>query len=250
MKDRIFETTRRHIKYLAAAAAVIALAVAFTLTGSGANAQDLPRGELRVYQLHRSTSPPQDGARTNAEVGVLLSAESQTAVTVDFHTEAVTATAGQDYIDVAATLHFPPGVTRRTVDVPILGDDLGEYTERFRIHLTNPTGAQLGSRQGRAGDHIQTMTPTTPSGRGWNRASTTCWSPTAPQRSGSGSPASTSMTSHHDPTDTDSGGSATVGAGLRILLQNFHVRAVRNGKDHPHQHPGRPQEGSPGGLLR
>ena len=39
MKDRIFETTRRHIKHLAAAAAVIALAVAFTLTGGGANAQ-------------------------------------------------------------------------------------------------------------------------------------------------------------------------------------------------------------------
>ena len=31
MKARIFETTRRHVKHLAAAAAVIALAVAFML---------------------------------------------------------------------------------------------------------------------------------------------------------------------------------------------------------------------------
>ena len=123
MKDRAVETTRRHIKHLAAAA-VIALAVAFTLTGGGANAQDLP--EVNFESINFSVDEPaEDGARTNAEVGVLLSAESQTAVTVDFHTEAVTATPGQDYIDVATTLRFPPGVTRRTVNVPILGDALG-----------------------------------------------------------------------------------------------------------------------------
>ena len=67
-------------------------------------------------------------------------------MTVDFRTEAVTATPGQDYIDVATTLRFPPGVTRRTVDIPILGDDLGEVRKQFRIHLSDPTGAQLGSR--------------------------------------------------------------------------------------------------------
>ena len=145
MKARIFETNKRHSKYLAAAA-VIALAVAFMLSGGGANAQN-PL-ELNFESINFSVDEPaEDGARTNAEVGVLLSAESQTAVTVDFHTEARTATAGQDYIDVAITLHFPPGVTRRTVNVPILGDDLGEYTQRFRMRLSNPTGAQLGSRK-------------------------------------------------------------------------------------------------------
>ena len=146
MKARIFENTRRHSIYLAAAA-VIALAVAFTLTGGGANAQN-PL-ELNFESINYSiTEPAADGARTNFEVGVLLSAESQTAVTVDFHTEATTATPGQDYIDVATTLRFPPGVTRRTVNIPILGDDLGEYNiQRFEIHLSNPTGAQLGSRK-------------------------------------------------------------------------------------------------------
>ena len=143
MKDRAVETTRRHIKHLAAAA-VIALAVAFALTGGVANAQS-PL-ELNFESINFSVDEPaEDGARTNAEVGVLLSAESQTAVTVDFHTEADTATPGQDYIDVTATLRFPPGVTRRTVSVPILGDDLGEKIQRFRMRLSNPTGAQLGS---------------------------------------------------------------------------------------------------------
>ena len=145
MKDRIFETTRHHSMYLAAAA-LIALAVAFALTGGGANAQN-PL-ELNFEYINASVDEPAaDGARTNFEVGVLLSAESQTAVTVDFHTEAVTATPGQDYIDVAATLRFPPGVTRRTVDIPILGDDTGEPLQRFELHLSNPTGAQLGSRK-------------------------------------------------------------------------------------------------------
>ena len=144
MKARIFETTRRHSNHLAAAAAVIALAVAFALTGGVTTAQS-PL-ELNFESINYTVrEPAANGARTNAEVGVLLSAESQTAVSVDFHTEAVSLTPGQDYIDVAITLHFPPGVTRRTVDIPVLGDDLGEYTGRFKIHLTNPTGAQLGS---------------------------------------------------------------------------------------------------------
>ena len=145
MKARAVETTRRHINHLAAAA-LIALAVAFTLTGGGANAQS-PL-ELNFESINYSVDEPAaNGARTNFEVAVLLSAESQTAVTVDFHTEAHTATAGQDYIDVAATLHFPPGVTRRTVSIPILGDAFGENIERFETHLSNPTGAQLGSRK-------------------------------------------------------------------------------------------------------
>ena len=125
MKDRIFETTRRHIKHLAAAA-VIALAVAFTLTGGVTTAQS-PL-ELNFEDINAIVDEPAaNGARTNFEVAVVLSAESQTAVTVDFHTEGHTATAGQDYIAVASTLRFPPGVTRRTADIPILGDDIGEY---------------------------------------------------------------------------------------------------------------------------
>ena len=113
------ETNKRHSKHLAAAA-VIALAIAFALTGGVATAQD-PL-ELEFENFNASVDEPvEDGAKTDFEVGVLLSAASQTAVTVDFHTEAVTATPGQDYIDVAATLRFPPGVTRRTVNIPIPG---------------------------------------------------------------------------------------------------------------------------------
>ena len=142
MKAKILKNGKRHSKYLAAAA-VIALAVMLMLTG-GVTAQSLPEVNFESIN-YPVTEPAADGARTDFEVGVLLSAASQTAVTVDFHTETYTAEPGQDYIDVATTVHFPPGVTRATVNIPVLGDDLGETVETFRIHLSNPTGAQLGS---------------------------------------------------------------------------------------------------------
>ena len=146
MKAGILETTRHNSKYLAAAAALIALAIAFTMMGGVTTAQGLP--EVNFESINVSVAEPAaDGDRTDFEVGILLSAASQTAVTVDFHTEAVTATPGQDYIDVATTVHFPPGETRATVNIPVLGDDLGEYIERFTIHLSNPAGAELGSRK-------------------------------------------------------------------------------------------------------
>ena len=145
MKGIAMETTKRHSKYLAAAA-LIAVAVMLMLTGGVTTAQNLP--ELNFEYISANVDEHvADGARTDFEVGVLLSEASLTAVTVDFHTEAVTATAGQDYIDVATTVHFPPGVTRATVNIPVLGDDLGEDLERFFIYLSNPTGAQLGSRK-------------------------------------------------------------------------------------------------------
>ena len=63
MKARAVETTRRYSKYLAAAAAVIALAVAFTLTGGGANAQD-PL-ELNFESINYTVDEPAaDGAKT------------------------------------------------------------------------------------------------------------------------------------------------------------------------------------------
>ena len=122
MKGRAMETTRHNSKYLAAAAAVIALAVMLMLTG-GVTAQNLP--EVNFESINVTVDEPaEDGARTDVEVGVLLSEASLTAVTVDFHAVAVTATAGQDYIDVATTVYFPPNETRRTVNIPVLGDAL------------------------------------------------------------------------------------------------------------------------------
>jgi hypothetical protein len=68
-------------------------------------------------------------------------------VTVDFSTDdgAGTATAGADYTSTSQTVTFNPGVTSRTVTIPIVNDTLDEANETVRLLLSNPVGgATLG----------------------------------------------------------------------------------------------------------
>jgi hypothetical protein len=80
---------------------------------------------------------------------ITLSAPSPQTVTVRFVTEPLTATEGVDYVRAASLLTFPPGTTRRTVVVTVVGDALREADEDFWLNLEAPIGAQLGDGQGR-----------------------------------------------------------------------------------------------------
>ena len=66
-------------------------------------------------------------------------------VTVDYATTDIVATAGKDYQAVSETLTFSPGEMVKTIPVFILGDDLAEHTERFRINLSNNARAPFQS---------------------------------------------------------------------------------------------------------
>ena len=79
----------------------------------------------------------------NVEVTVLLN-EADKTVSVDYATEDITATPGRDYTDVSGTLHFAPGEREKSFNVPIMGDNRAEDTERLRIRLSDPAGAELG----------------------------------------------------------------------------------------------------------
>ena len=69
-------------------------------------------------------------------------------VTVDYATNDVTASAGQDYQTSVGNLVFADGVTSVAVLVPLLDDSLFEATEEFHITLNNVTGgAALGTPQ-------------------------------------------------------------------------------------------------------
>jgi subtilisin-like proprotein convertase family protein len=57
-------------------------------------------------------------------------------------------TAGGDYSLTAGTLTFSPGVTTRTVSVPVHGDTTVEATETFFVNLTNASNATIGDSQG------------------------------------------------------------------------------------------------------
>src|SRR5438046_3517628 len=65
------------------------------------------------------------------------------AVTVDFTTTNVTATAGSDYTATNGTLSFAPGETSKTITVDVLDDDLEEANETFRVVLSNPADATI-----------------------------------------------------------------------------------------------------------
>jgi cephalosporin-C deacetylase-like acetyl esterase len=81
---------------------------------------------------------------------VRLSAAQPAAVTVDFATEAGTATEGllavspADYGRASGTLSFAAGETEKTVSVTIVGDSFQENDETFRLVLSNLAGAAAG----------------------------------------------------------------------------------------------------------
>ena len=67
------------------------------------------------------------------------------AVTVDYSSADLTATAGADYTPVSGTLRFASGEEEKTLRVPIRDDDATEGDERFLLRLESPSvGAALG----------------------------------------------------------------------------------------------------------
>ena len=75
-----------------------------------------------------------------ARLTVRLAPARSTAVTVDWATEDITATAGADYTAASATVTFDPGETEQTIDVMLLDDALEEADETFRVRLGTPSG--------------------------------------------------------------------------------------------------------------
>jgi uncharacterized protein (TIGR03437 family) len=90
----------------------------------------------------------------NAVVTVTLSHASSQTVTVDYATvESLAnegrAVAGEDFLPVSGTLVFEPGVTSRTVNVPVVGDTIYEgIEEAFGLSFSNAVNATLGTNTG------------------------------------------------------------------------------------------------------
>jgi len=81
----------------------------------------------------------------SALVAVNLSVASAFTVTVAYATSAGTATAGSDYTTSSGTLTFAPGVSTRTVSIPIINDSAPESSETIILTLSSPTNATLGA---------------------------------------------------------------------------------------------------------
>jgi hypothetical protein len=86
------------------------------------------------------------GAR--ASFLVTLDSASTGPVKVDYATANATAIAGRDSTATSGTLRLAPGVTRWTINVPILDDKQGGPSPVFTLNLSNPVGAIIAKGQG------------------------------------------------------------------------------------------------------
>jgi Ca2+-binding RTX toxin-like protein len=87
---------------------------------------------------------------THASFTIRLDKASTDAVTVDYATANVSATAGSDYTALAGSLIFAPNEVVKTVQVEIINDATAEGDELFNLSLTNPGGAAIVDGTGTA----------------------------------------------------------------------------------------------------
>lgn len=103
-----------------------------------------------TLSINNVTVAEGNNGTTNAQFTVTLSGASSQTVTVDYVTADGTATAPSDYDAQAGTVSFAPGVTTRTINVPVKSDTLPEPNENFFVNLFNPVNASIAVAQGTA----------------------------------------------------------------------------------------------------
>lgn len=81
---------------------------------------------------------------------ITLDKASTSPVTVQFTTQAGSATSGVDFTPVSGSVTFGPGETSKTVSVPIKNDAIYEGAEQFTLKLSAPTTAVLAKGIGLA----------------------------------------------------------------------------------------------------
>jgi Calx-beta domain len=81
-------------------------------------------------------------------LAVTLDVPSASPVTVQYATSGITAVQGEDFLAASGVLSFAPGQTTRNVTVSVVGDQLFEGNETFRVLLSNPVGALLLDPEG------------------------------------------------------------------------------------------------------
>jgi hypothetical protein len=87
----------------------------------------------------------------DAAFTVTLSALSNQDVTVRYATGDYAwnpATPGSDYVATTGQVTIPAGQISATFDVSVMGDRIGEYSERFAVRLTEPVNAFIADGQG------------------------------------------------------------------------------------------------------
>ncbi|MDP4625328.1 MAG: glycoside hydrolase family 9 protein [Akkermansiaceae bacterium] len=116
---------------------------AFSVPATNFTFNDLaPAANIPALSIADHSAP--EGNTSNERVfNVSLSSVANTAVTVDWATEDVTALADQDYTTASGSLTFAAGELTKNIAVTILGDAQEEPNETFHIVLNNANGAPI-----------------------------------------------------------------------------------------------------------
>ena len=92
-----------------------------------------------------------NGQASNVPVTFWLSRPASEVVSVVYNTADGTATAGSDYTGVlVGEVRFAVGETRKTVNIPILDDNVEDSGEFFWVQLSDPAGATIAPGYNRA----------------------------------------------------------------------------------------------------
>lgn len=87
---------------------------------------------------------------TLASFPVTLSEVTTATVSVDYATDADTASVGEDFVATSGTVTFAPGETTKNVDVTVLADTIAEGDEAFFVDLGNAVNATIELGDGMA----------------------------------------------------------------------------------------------------
>ncbi|WP_419946567.1 Calx-beta domain-containing protein [Candidatus Poriferisodalis sp.] len=99
-----------------------------------------PIGVARIFDddgapqlLPENPEPVYEGSGASVEFVVRLSRAASEDITVNYATQADSATAGDDFVADSGTVFFAAGDTEQTVSVVLVNDDIGESDEQFRL---------------------------------------------------------------------------------------------------------------------
>ncbi len=111
--------------------------------------EPVPQPTLPTVSIS-SISPFEGDGNGIAAFKVTLSAASEQSVTVDFTTTDGTAGVGTDYLAKAGKVTINPKSTEATIEINIVGDTIKEADEDFKVIISNPINATLGTSVGTA----------------------------------------------------------------------------------------------------
>ena len=107
-----------------------------TATGTITNDDVAPLPTLSIANVSKAEG---NSGTSNLVFTVTLSQAASAAVTVNYATSDVTATAGTDYVATSGTVTIPAGSTTGTFNVVVNGDSTVETDETLRVTLTSPS---------------------------------------------------------------------------------------------------------------